>query len=342
MSAVPGAPAGRRGPLARLLPGRGLAGGALTFLQVMRELDLREIQRRLAAPIRILVTGPDQAAARRLAEALFGNDGLASWSVAVTSLDAAATGPADDQPDLVLLAVSRPDEALEAVRRLRARVREPAVPIVAVGSRPAGPGADAPPDYRYVGASDPGGLARAVAGAALDLVPDLALPLGRRVPGFRLAVSERLIRDASRANGQFALVSSLPANLPFVGGLVGDMADIIVLTKNQGLLVYKLAGLHGRDLEQRAALALEIAPVIGGAFFWRSVARSLLGLLPGVVGGLPKAAVAYAGTYVVGQMARYYYATGRRPSPELIARFQADGARLATGVLDRLRERLKR
>ena len=48
------------------------------------------------------------------------------------------------------------------------------------------------------------------------------------------------------------------------GGLVGDFADIIVLTKNQAVLVFKLAGLYGRNLHDYRALALEIAPVIGG------------------------------------------------------------------------------
>lgn len=320
----------------------------MTFLQVMRELDLAAIQRQFAAPIRVLVTGPDPGLNRQLAETLFGSDGPRSWSVALASLDESEASPPGEQPNLVLLAVPGPSDALPAVQRLRARARGVPAPVVAVVRGPAirsdiAPLADPPPAYRLVASRDdnPAALARTVATAALDLAPDLALPLGRRVLSLRPTVAERLIREASRANGQFALVSSLPANLPFIGGLVGDMADMVVLTKNQALLVYKLAGLHGRDLEQRTALALEIAPVVGGAFFWRSLARALLGLLPGVVGGLPKAVVAYAGTYAVGQIARSYYATGHPPSPELIARFQADGARLASGTLARLRDRFR-
>ena len=332
---------GGGGPLARLGIGRGLFGGALTFVQVMRELDLGEIERQLGASVRVLVTGPDSALAQRLAEVLFGSEGLRSWSVALASLEDAAARESGDQPDLVLLALPDDADAIDAVRQLRTRQRgtPPATVAVVLGAG-GGRQDDGPPHFRRVEGSleEPAVLTQAIAAAVLELLPDLALALGRRFPSFRAAVSERLIRDSSRANGQFALVSSLPANLPIVGGVVGDMADMIVLTKNQGVLVYKLAGLHGRDLEQRAALAMEIAPVIGGAFFWRSVARSLLGLLRGVGGGLPKAAVAYAGTYAVGQMARYYYATGRKPPPEVVGRFQAEGARLATEALKRLRD----
>ena len=323
--------------------GRGIFGNALSFVGIMRELDLGEIQRQLATSVRVLVTGTDPALAQQLAESVFGSGGMRSWSVALAGLDEAASG-AEDQPDLVLLAVQRGEDPLTSVERARARARATPVPIVAVVLGPTADTveqpADAPPRFELVAGSldDPTGLARAVASAALDLVPDLALALGRRFPSLRPTVAERLIGETSRANGQFALVSSLPANLPLIGGFIGGAADMVVLTKNQGLLVYKLAGLHGRNLEDHVALAAEIAPVVGGAFFWRSVARTLIGLLPGIVGGLPKAAVAYAGTYAVGQMARYYYSTGRRPPPELIDRFQAEGARLAAEALKRLKE----
>jgi uncharacterized protein (DUF697 family) len=178
--------------------------------------------------------------------------------------------------------------------------------------------------------------ARKTAAALLEAAPELTLALGARFPMIRVAAAERIIREGSVANAQFALLSSLPANIPLVGGFAGDIADMVLLTKNQGLLVYKLAGLYGRDLDKRVKLLGEIAPVVGGAFFWRSVARSLLGLVPGVVGGIPKAAVAYVGTYVVGQIARFYYATGDQPTPELVRRFQEEGARLARDVANRL------
>jgi uncharacterized protein (DUF697 family) len=122
-----------------------------------------------------------------------------------------------------------------------------------------------------------------------------------------------------------------------VGGLVGDVADVLVLTKNQVLLLFKLAGLYGRDLEIGRQLLVEILPVVGGAFFWRTTARALVGLLPSMLALLPKTLVAYTGTYVVGQMARYYYHHGSKPPPDVVRQLRDDGARLAHATLSRFR-----
>ena len=121
--------------------------------------------------------------------------------------------------------------------------------------------------------------------------------------------------------------------------MVGDVADMLVLTKNQVLLLFKLAGLYGRDLELGRQLLVEIMPVVGGAFVWRSTARALVGLLPGLLGLLPKTLVAYTGTYVVGQTARYYYRFGRKPPPEFIRELRAEAARLARETMTRIQRR---
>jgi uncharacterized protein (DUF697 family) len=167
--------------------------------------------------------------------------------------------------------------------------------------------------------------------------PEVLLAAGRRHPLLREPVAEHLIRDTSRVNAQFAAISSIPANIPLVGGLVGDMADILVLTKNQVLLLFKLAGLYGRDLTLGRQLLVEITPVVGGAFVWRSAARTLLGLVPGLLGMLPKTMVAYSGTYVVGQMARYYYRYGRKPPPGFAQELREESLRIARDALSRIR-----
>jgi uncharacterized protein (DUF697 family) len=114
------------------------------------------------------------------------------------------------------------------------------------------------------------------------------------------------------------------------------MADVLVLTKNQVLLIFKLAGLYGRDLRFGRELLLEIVPVVGGAFLWRTTARALVGLLPGIIGILPKTLVAYVGTYVVGEIARYYFRFGRKPPPEVVRELSAQGLRIAREALSRL------
>src|SRR5207244_2038112 len=114
-----------------------------------------------------------------------------------------------------------------------------------------------------------------------ELVPKMAAQLGERslamareLPGTREAVAQSLILEAAKANAQFSLVSSLPGSLPIIGTLTALGADTLVLTKNQALLVFKLAAVHGRALDSKAQLAAEIAPVVGAAFVWRRVARA--------------------------------------------------------------------
>ncbi|HEY3083760.1 MAG TPA: hypothetical protein VGM69_28025 [Chloroflexota bacterium] len=177
-------------------------------------------------------------------------------------------------------------------------------------------------------ATDPDHLSRELIPKMAQALDTRALAMARALPGTRDAVAQSLIFDAAKANAQFALVSSLPATIPLVGTLATLGADTIVLTKNQALLVFKLAAIHGRALDSKMQLAAEIAPVVGAAFIWRNAARALVGLLPGLVSAVPKAGIAFAGTYVVGQSAHYYYRWGRRPRRETLERFSHDAARL--------------
>jgi uncharacterized protein (DUF697 family) len=320
--------------------GRGLAGNALAFVQIMREVDPGAVQREIRRPAQVLVSGTEPTETQQLASALFGP--AEGWRGSVSLVPPAAIAGLTQEPDVVLLVIGPGEPADAIVADFRRRRPASSAPIVLVLLAATAPeqrrrGSEALALAFVAAASkEPEQVARQTAQALLAVAPELALSLGARFRVIRAAASEKLIRESSLANAQFALVSSLPANIPLVGGFAGDMADMVLLTKNQGLLVYKLAGLHGRDLDKRLKLLLEIAPVVGGAFFWRSVARSLLGLLPGVVGGIPKAAVAYVGTYVVGQIARYYYATGERPTPEVMRRFSEEGARLARELASRL------
>jgi uncharacterized protein (DUF697 family) len=183
--------------------------------------------------------------------------------------------------------------------------------------------------------SRPDELARQLRTALGTLDRHKLTPLAYRFEPLRTCLVEELVRDSSRVNGQFALFSSLPAVVPVVGGLVSSVADLFILTKNQVTLVFRIAGIYGRDLSDRTRVLLEIAPVVGGAFLWRSVARSLVALLPGALGAVPKTLVAYVGTYVVGQIAHYYYREGRRPSPEVLDQIRREGLSLARKMFNR-------
>ena len=129
------------------------------------------------------------------------------------------------------------------------------------------------------------------------------LAIGRNFPLFRRAVAERIIHRVSRENALFSLVTALPNVIPSVIDLpwaVGEFAtDTAFLTMNQIRMALLMAAVHGQTVgytEQKA----QIAAIAAGAFGWRALARELVGKIPLGGGLIPKAAVAFAGTYVVG------------------------------------------
>ncbi|MDH7568530.1 MAG: hypothetical protein QHJ73_02945 [Armatimonadota bacterium] len=139
------------------------------------------------------------------------------------------------------------------------------------------------------------------------------IALGRHVPALRAAVAERLTGETAAVNAEIALISALPGIAPVTQILLppAAVADIVLLTKNQVMLVLKLAAVYGRALEVTQRL-WELAPTIGSAFGWRQLARELVGAVPGGVGVIAKATVAYAGTYTIGRAAQFYYTQGFR------------------------------
>jgi uncharacterized protein (DUF697 family) len=92
------------------------------------------------------------------------------------------------------------------------------------------------------------------------------------------------------------------------------VADVVVLTKNQAFMAYRLGLALGLSTRWQDYLT-EFGGVLGSGFFWRQVARQLIGLIP-AWGIIPKVAIAYAGTYVVGRVILQWYLTGKQLSPQ--------------------------
>jgi hypothetical protein len=91
---------------------------------------------------------------------------------------------------------------------------------------------------------------------------------------------------------------------------VGEFAsDTAFLTMNQVRMAFLIAGASDRDVGYREQRA-QIAGIVGGAFGWRALARELAGKIPFGGGLLPKAAIAYAGTYTVGIGLERFYRVG--------------------------------
>jgi len=309
-------------------------GNVAQFWRITRELDMGGLRETFEHPVSVRVLGSDSRTAERVARLIDPDPLAGELSAGLLS------EPGRERADLFVVAVGGPLD--QDARRTLSDLSVSEKPLLLVQVEgAAGVLLLGVPEERIVtlDSTTPDDEAREKLFAALvRAAPEVALPLGRRHPLVREAVAEHLIRDTARVNAQFAALSSLPANIPLVGGLVGDMADMLVLTKNQVLLLFKLAGLYGRDLELGRELVTEVLPVVGGAFVWRTAARSLIGLLPPILGLLPKTVVAYAGTFVVGEMARYYYRHGRKPPPEFVRELRQEGTRLARETLARFRK----
>jgi hypothetical protein len=148
---------------------------------------------------------------------------------------------------------------------------------------------------------------------------DVALALARRYPVFRRAVVDRAIQAVACENALFAIATALPDVVPNLIELpwaLGEWAsDTAFLTTNQLRMAFYIAAACGRPVgfaEQK----MDLLSIGAGAFGWRALARELAGKIPFGGGLIPKGAIAYAGTYLVGKGLQQFHegrpALGRR------------------------------
>jgi hypothetical protein len=88
-----------------------------------------------------------------------------------------------------------------------------------------------------------------------------------------------------------------------IGGLASTGADFFVLTKNQLILAYELAAIHGRDLSDQKMVMMNAAPYLLAGLGWRELATRAVRVIPGA-SFLPKGVIAYGGTVASGILAR--------------------------------------
>ncbi|MCC7023808.1 MAG: hypothetical protein IT338_13385 [Thermomicrobiales bacterium] len=262
------------------------------MMSVIREVSLDELREQAETPPRFMIVAPTAEDARRLGTALTGPEGQFGSTYRAVDESVGSTVPLDAaivwDPDRTG-AQSRVAEAL--------RFESPPVPIVRFEGNPTD--------------------AEAIERLRTEIVkraPERAPALGRALPALRPAAARQIISETSTANAQFSLVSNIPALIPIVGSIAAAGADFIVLTKNQVMMIYKLAAVFGRDLHDQRAILQEVLPVVGAGLMWRSLAREATNFLPFAAGAIPKLAIAYAGTMVVGKAAEFYYRTGLKPS----------------------------
>ncbi len=175
---------------------------------------------------------------------------------------------------------------------------------------------------------------------------DLALPLARQFFPFRKPVSHHMIRSVAKENALFCLATALPDVVPGLASLgwaVGEFSsDAAFLTMNQIRMAFYLAGASDRRpgyREQRS----EIASIVTGAFGWRALARELIGKVPFGGGLIPKAGIAYAGTFVVGKSLERLYRLGygftREERKAVYEEAYEHGRQIAGMLLENMRPR---
>lgn len=177
-----------------------------------------------------------------------------------------------------------------------------------------------------------------------DHEDDLGVALARSFSPFRVPFANRVIRRTSRENALFSLATALPDVIPSVFELpwaVTEFAsDTAVLTANQVRMAFLLAAASDRETGYREQKR-EIASVIGGAFGWRALARQLVGKIPFGGGLIPKAAIAYAATNLVGVSLERYYRIGyiytREERDRIYTRAFEHGKGIVSQILKRVR-----
>jgi hypothetical protein len=142
---------------------------------------------------------------------------------------------------------------------------------------------------------------------------DLMLPLARRLDPFRKEVAHHVIRSVAKENALFCLVTALPdvvptlASIPWIAGEYGS--DAAFLTMNQIRMGFLLAAASDRSVGYREQRP-EIASLAMGAFGWRALAREAVAKIPFGGGLIPKAAIAWTGTFVAGLSLERLYRLG--------------------------------
>lgn len=290
-----------------------------TLFNLLREINLKSIQENAEMPVRIAVLGEAEVAGR-LAREL----GAAPWVSVVANLSERRAGD-------VLVRLSRD--------------APPAEPLPAGGLEVlVGDVITRIPDRVVLPNLEIDTLSSVLAPALIDTAPDTQrLSLARHVPLLRDAYARTLIEQTSRTNAVYAASTGVAEIVPILS-LPLNMADLVVLTKNQLLMAYKLALAEGKKGKPEE-LMKEILSVVGGGFLFRQVARELVGLIP-VWGIVPKIAVSYAGTWVIGQTVHLWAAEGETATLKEMRRYYADaleqGRKLAGDLAKRVRSRGRR
>ena len=269
--------------------------------KVIREVDLDAIRREALAPFDLAILGEPAHAAR--IRAALSPEGAASPH---RFIRVNPTGGGTTIPNAVIVVTGPGPRSTDLDTTLRYLVDRQIPHALAV-----------------LDGDNAAEAAAQAAAAILNVLPDGdRLAFAHQLPAFRAPLYERIIEDTARANASFAFTSGLAEVVPILTAPL-NLGDMIVLTKNQLLMGYRLVLASGRDGEPKKLIG-EILGMLGGGLVFRQIARQLVGLIP-VVGIVPKVAVAYGGTWAIGRAVVVWVTEGRAASAETVRMLSREG-----------------
>ena len=185
--------------------------------------------------------------------------------------------------------------------------------------------------------------------ASLDVLledhEDLWLPMGRRFPGARDLVVEKIIWKISKENALFTVATAVPNVIPSLVTLpwaAGEFAsDTAFLTMNQVRMAFLIAGACDRDVGYQAQKA-QIGSIVAAAFGWRALARELVSKVPAGGGLACKGLISLAGTYAVGKSLERLFRFGRGLTREERRRHYDDAYQRGRAVVEQIVQRVTR
>jgi uncharacterized protein (DUF697 family)/ribosomal protein L40E len=289
----------------------------------IKEIDLKPIRDSATHPLRIAVVGAEGSGRRTLAEQMRSDParpGVYTQSPLTILPLIASMEPPEAHLIILLVDISRSDlsEERNLVKTWSELGKNVLVFINKVNLVNGNIGGDVlqgwhAPKVIYGAVEDIKYLQAEFVTAMEERLPQQQLALGRQFPLFRLSIARQLINEVCYSNAAYAFSTGLAEIVPVLD-IPLNVADMMVLTKSQAFLAYKLGLLLGFSTRWHDYVT-EFGSVIGSGFLWRQIARQLIGLVPGW-GIVPKVAVAYSGTYVVGNAILGWYLTGRKLTPQ--------------------------
>jgi uncharacterized protein (DUF697 family) len=289
----------------------------------IKEIDLKPIRDSATYPVRIVLVGAPRSGRHTLAEQMRTDPArpaiYTQSALAMLSTDAITEAPVAHLIIMVVDATRQDFSQEQSLVKLWSEAGKNVLVFVnkidLVGSNIVGDAQSGWPATRviYGSITDISYLQREFIPAVLEMLPQQHLALGRQFPLFRIPIARQLINEACFSNAAYSFSTGLAEIVPVLD-LPLNVTDMIVLTKSQAFLAYKLGLLVGFSTRWQDYVT-EFGSVIGTGFLWRQIARQLIGLIP-AWGIVPKVAVAYSGTYVVGNAILGWYLTGKNLSPK--------------------------